>query len=88
MVDEVHLFIEEERLGQVVIDEEEPGVAYVLDVLERAGVEVVNADHPLAALQQVVAQARAQKAGPACDQARADAGQFVLLAARRITVRS
>ena len=44
-------------------------VADVLDVLQRAGVEVVDADHPVALAEQVVAHVRAEEARSAADQA-------------------
>ena len=45
------------------------GVADVLDVRERAGLEVVDADHAVPAREQLVAQVRTQEAGAAGDQA-------------------
>ena len=53
----------DDELGDVVLDELELGLADVLDVLERPRVEVVDADHRVAELQQVLAQMRAQEAG-------------------------
>ena len=43
--------------------------ADVLDVRQRAGLEVVDADHAVAAAQQLVAQVRAEEPGAAGDQA-------------------
>ena len=45
------------------------GSSDVLDVLQRAGVEVVDADHPVALGQQVIAQVRAEEPGSAGDDA-------------------
>ena len=42
--------------------------ADVRDVGQRAGLEVVDADHAVAAAQQLVAEVRAEKAGAAGDQ--------------------
>ena len=55
MIDEVDVVVEEQRVGQVLVQERELGIADVLDVLERAGIEVVEADHPVALGQQVIA---------------------------------
>ena len=63
--DEVDRLVDEDRLGHVVRDEAERVVLDVLDVRERAADEVVHADDPLAALQQVVAEMRAEEAGSA-----------------------
>ena len=52
-------------LGDVDVAELEPVVAEVLDVLERARVEVVEADDPVALAQQVLAQVRAEEPGAA-----------------------
>jgi hypothetical protein len=51
------------------VQEGELGIADVLDVLERAGIEVVEADHPVVLGQQVIAQVRAQKSGSPGDDA-------------------
>ncbi len=40
----------------------------MLDVLERARLEVVDADHPVPLLEQVVAEMRAEEPGAAGDQ--------------------
>jgi hypothetical protein len=57
----------------VVVAELEGVVAQVLDVLERAGVEVVEADHTPVALEQVLAEMGAEKAGAAGDDCSAHA---------------
>ena len=55
--------VDRHELGDVVLDELELGLPDVLDVLERPRVEVVDADDPVAELQQVLAKMRAQEAG-------------------------
>ena len=45
------------------------GVADVLDVRERAGLEVVDADHAVPAAQQLVAEMGPQEAGAAGHEA-------------------
>ena len=62
VVDEVDRVVDEDRLRDVVWDESERVVMDVLDVRERAADEVVDADDPLAALEQVVAEVRAEEA--------------------------
>ena len=47
--------------------------ADVLDVRQRAGLEVVDADHPVLAPEQLVAQMRAEEAGATGDEARSHA---------------
>ena len=69
MVDEVDRLVDLDELGDVVVEEDEALVADVLDVLERARVEVVDADHPVAAPEQVLAQVRAEEARPSGDDA-------------------
>jgi hypothetical protein len=55
-----------------VVDEDEICAAVdVRDVRERARVEVVDADDAVAAREQVVAEVRAEEAGPAGDDGRA-----------------
>ncbi len=66
MEDVVDALLEEEGLGDVVVDEEEVvAVSQVLDVLQRARVEVVDADDAVALRQEVVAKMRPKEAGPA-----------------------
>jgi hypothetical protein len=48
-------------------------VLEVPDAVERAGLQVCHADHPLPARQQVVAEAGAKEAGTACDERRGGA---------------
>ena len=69
VVDEVDLLLDEQRLGDVVLEEPELGRLDVLDVLQRAGVEVVDADHPVALVEQVVAEVGAEESGSAGDDA-------------------
>ncbi len=56
-----------DELDDVVVDEHELGHPDVLDVVERARVEVVEADNAVAAREQVFAEVRAEKAGAAGD---------------------
>ncbi|HET8872221.1 MAG TPA: hypothetical protein VFM83_00915 [Gaiellaceae bacterium] len=63
MEDEVDRLANLDVLDQVVIDEEEALVADVLDVLERARVEVVDAQDAMSLRQQVLAQVRAEESG-------------------------
>src|SRR5207247_5229295 len=73
MEDEVDGLLDEERLGQILVDEDEVGaVLDVLDVLQRARVEVVDADHAMALGQEVVAKVRPEEAGAAGDDRSAD----------------
>ena len=69
VVDEVDRLVDEERLDDVLVQERELGHADVLDVGERAGLEVVDADHAVPAAEELVAEVRAQETGPARDQA-------------------
>ena len=57
-------------LRHVVTVERERVVAYVRDVRQRPGVEVVQADHPVACLKQVLAEVRTEKPGSAGDNGR------------------
>ena len=62
MEDVVDALLEEEGLGDVVVYEEEVlAVFQVLDVLQRPGVEVVDADHAVAVGQQPIAEMGAQE---------------------------
>jgi hypothetical protein len=65
VVDDVDLLIGEERLRQVVVHEEKVRAPVdVLDVLQRASVEVVDTQHAVPAGEQVVAEVGAEEAGP------------------------
>src|SRR6266545_3389274 len=72
--DEVHRPLDVDRLRDVVVQEVEAAVANVLEILERRGLEVVDADHAVALLEEVVAQVRPEEAGTAGDDTRAHAG--------------
>jgi hypothetical protein len=72
VVDEVDVLLDEERLRQVVVDEDEVPVPDVLEVLKRPGVEVVDADDPVLLREQVVAEVRPQEACPARDDGGSD----------------
>ena len=69
MVDEVHRLFDEERLDDVLVQERELGRADVLDVEEGAGLQVVDADHPVPASEELVTEVRPQETGPSCYQA-------------------
>ena len=64
MIDEVDVFGDLDELGDVVLDELEIPIPKMLDVLQGAGVEVVDADHPLAGREQPLAEVGAEKACP------------------------
>ena len=57
-------------LRQVVVEEDEVARADVLDVLKRPGVEVVDADHPIARSEQMIAEMGAEKPAPPVTSAR------------------
>ena len=61
VVDEIDLAVDLDRLRQVLVQEGEPVVADVLDVLQRTGVQVVDADHAVALGQQPIAEMGAQE---------------------------
>ena len=63
--DEVDRLVDPDPVDDVLVQEREPVVAQVLDVLERARLEVVDADHPVPLLEQVVAEMGAEEAGAA-----------------------
>src|ERR1700677_1958307 len=76
VVDEVDRLLHEVRLYEEDTDVHEAlGVANVLDVGERAGLEVVHADHAVPARQQLIAKVRSEEARAAGDQASAHRGQ-------------
>ena len=68
VIDEVDRLVDEVGLDDVVVQVHELVGADVRDVGQRPGFEVVDADHAIAAAQQLVAQVRPQKAGAAGDQ--------------------
>ena len=67
MEDEIHRLVDPDRLADVVVPELERIGARMRDVLERAGVEIVDADHPVPVLEQVVAEVRAEESGATGD---------------------
>ncbi len=69
VVDEVDRLVDEERLDDVPVQERELGHADVLDVEERAGLDVVDADHSVPASEELVTEVRAQETGPSRNQA-------------------
>ena len=69
VVDEVDRLLDEERLDDVLVQEHELGHTDVLDVVEGAGFEVVDADHTVAAPEELVTEVRAEETRPTRDQA-------------------
>jgi hypothetical protein len=66
---EVDGLLEEEGLGEIVVQGLELRLGRdVLDVLERAGVEVVDADDTVPLGEQVIAEVGADEAGAAGDE--------------------
>src|SRR6266542_4355568 len=63
VVDDVHGLVDLQVLDHVVVDEAEGIIAQVLEVLERAALEVVDADHAVARLKQVLTEMGAEKPG-------------------------
>ena len=68
VVHEVDRLLGHDRLDHVVVQERERVVAQVIDVLERRDDEVVDADHPLAALEERLAEVGAEEPGAAGDE--------------------
>src|SRR5204863_8466045 len=66
--DEIDRLCDLDMSGDVVIQERERVAAEVLHVLEASCLEAVDADDPVAARDQVIAEVRAQKAGAAGDK--------------------
>ena len=69
VVDEVDGLIDEIRLDDVDVQVDERVAANVGDVRERSRLEVVDADHAVAAGEQFVAEVRAEKSGATGDEA-------------------
>jgi hypothetical protein len=69
VVHEVDRLVDVVRLDDVDVQVHELGPADVLDVRERAGLEVVDADDAVTACEELVTEMRAQEAGTAGDQA-------------------
>ena len=67
VVDEVDRLVDLEMARQVVVEKEEPLATVVLDVLQRPGLEVVDADDAVLALEERVAEMRAEEPGTARD---------------------
>src|SRR4051794_36872790 len=63
MEDVVDRLVDPDALDDVLVQEREVLVANVLDVLERPGLEVVDADDAVAVRQQVVAEMGAEEPG-------------------------
>ena len=67
VIDEIHRLLDPDRLGQIVRDERELVLPHVLDVRQRARLQVVDTDHPVTPLQQRVTEMRTEKTGTAGD---------------------
>ena len=67
MKDDVDGLVDLDRLDDVVVQEREGFVADVLDIGERAGLEVVHAENAIALREQVIAEMGAEKPGSAGD---------------------
>ncbi len=65
---DVERLLDRDVLDDVVVQEDEPVVAKVLDVRERARLEVVEAQHAVTALEERLAEVRAEKACAAGDE--------------------
>jgi hypothetical protein len=77
VVDEVDVVGDVDVGGDVDVAELEVVLADVGDVLERAGLEVVEADHPIALGEQMLAEVRAEKAGTAGNHAGRHRGDVI-----------
>src|SRR5581483_10747374 len=82
VVDEVDRLVDEVRLDDVDVPVHEHAVADVLDVVERPRLEVVHADHAMAAAQQFIAHVRPEEAGAAGDKTGWHASQSTDVGAR------
>ena len=65
VVDEVDRPVDLQVPGHVVVDEEEAPRPVVLDVLQRAGFQVVDTDHAVTTLEQRVTEMRTEETGTA-----------------------
>jgi hypothetical protein len=63
VVDGVHRLVDLQVLDHVVVDEQESVVAQVLEVLERARLEVVHADDAVPLPKEVLTEMGAEKPG-------------------------
>ena len=70
VIDEVDGLVDEVRVDDVDVEMDEVLAPDVLDVRERSGLQVVDADDAMAAGQQLIAQVRAEESGPARDDTR------------------
>ena len=67
MVDDVDGLVDLDRLRHVVVEEREGVAAQVRDVVERARQQIVDADHPVADGDEVVAEMRPEESRPTGD---------------------
>ena len=74
---QVDRLVDLEVLDEVVLDEHELVVAQVLDVRQRPRLEVVDAEHAVAAAKQSFAKVGAEKPGPAGDDRRGNRSVLV-----------
>jgi hypothetical protein len=65
VVDDVHRLVDFQMEDHVVVDEHERVVPKVLEVLQRAALEVVDADDAMVLREQVLAKVGAEEPGPA-----------------------
>jgi hypothetical protein len=70
VIDGVDRLLDLEVVDHVVVDEDEVVRADVLDVPQRARLQVVDAHHPIALREQVVAEVRAEETRSAGDERR------------------
>ncbi len=68
VVDEVERLVDGDRLDDVVMHEEERVVPEMCDVLERRGLQVVEAEHAMAALEKRLAKVRAEETDATGDE--------------------
>ena len=68
MVDEVDRPVDIERLDDVLVEQDELGRPDVLDVVEGASLEIVNADHLVTAPQELITEVRAEETRSTRDQ--------------------
>ena len=67
VIDEIDPLLDPDRLRQIMRDERELVLPHVLDVRQRARLQIVDTDDPVTPLQQCVTEMRTEKAGTAGD---------------------
>ncbi len=68
VVDEVERLVDDDRLADIVVEEDECVVAEMCDVRERARLEVVEADDTMPLPEERLAEVRAEEAGATGDE--------------------